>query len=184
MFGLRGKAPSQLDSEESKVAPLKSVLDGMTAAITADVAVAAVAFDARTTLVKGLEVDVSAGRHAFKVDEPEVLGGTDLGPNPVQLILGALGACQAITYQVWAAKLGIVLEGFEARVEGDLDLRGFFGIDDVTRPGFQAVRVFVTIEGPEPPERYEELVQAVNAHCPVLDIVGNGVPVNVEVKVA
>jgi len=163
---------------------LKSVLDGLTEAIAADVSAAAVSFDADTTLVGVTEVDVTTGTHTFKVDEPEVLGGTDLAANPVQLVLASLGACQAITYQVWAAKLGIALEGIEARVEGDLDLRGFFGLDDAIRPGFTAIRVFVTLRGPEPQERYDGLVGAVNRHCPVLDIVSNPVPVEREVKIA
>jgi hypothetical protein len=34
-------------------------------------------------LVGVTEVDVVAGTHTFKVDEPEVLGGTDLAANPV-----------------------------------------------------------------------------------------------------
>ena len=163
---------------------LTSVLDGLTDAIAADEAVAAVSFDAETTLVGVTEVDVATGHHTFKVDEPEVLGGTDLAANPVQLVLASLGACQAITYRVWAAKLGIELEGVEARVEGDIDLRGFFGIDQAIRPGFTRIRLFVTIRGPESPERYQELVDAVNEHCPVLDIVSNPVPIAREVKFA
>ena len=166
------------------MATLKSVLDGLTDAITADAAAAAVSFDAHATLVGVTEVDVVTGAHTFKVDEPEVLGGADLAANPVQLILASLGACQAITYQVWAAKLGIALEGVEARVEGDLDLRGFFGLDDTVRPGFIRIRLFVTLRGPDTPQRYDELVGAVKRHCPVLDIVSNPVPIQREVKIA
>ena len=166
------------------MAALRAVLDGLTEAIAADASAAAVSFDADITLVGVTEVDVVAGTHTFKVDEPEVLGGTDLAANPVQLILASLGACQAITYQVWAAKLGIALEGVQARVEGDLDLRGFLGLDDSVRPGFTRIRLFVTLRGPEPPERYDELVISVDRHCPVLDIVANPVPIEREVKIA
>ena len=163
---------------------LKAVVDGLTEAITADVTAAAVSFDAHATLVGVTEVDVATGVHTFKVDEPEVLGGTDLAANPVQLVLASLGACQAITYQVWAAKLGIALDGVEARVEGDIDLRGFLGLADGVRPGYTRIRCFVTLRGPETDARYDELVEAVNAHCPVLDIVANPVPVEREVKFA
>ena len=166
------------------MATLRAVVDGMTEAITADPSAGAVSFDADVTLVGVTEVDVITGTHTFKVDEPEVLGGTDVAANPVQLILASLGACQAITYQFWAAKLDIALEGIEARVEGDLDLRGFFGIDDSVRPGFTRIRLFVTLRGPEAPERYAVLIGAVNAHCPVLDIVANPVPVERRVKIA
>ena len=163
---------------------LKLVLDGLTEAIAADESVAAASFDAHATLVGVTEVDVTTGHHSFKVDEPEALGGTDLAANPVQLVLASLGACQAITYQVWAAKLGIAIDGVEARVEGDIDLRGFFGIDESIRPGFTRIRLFVTLRGPESQERYAQLVDAVNIHCPVLDVVANPVPIEREVKIA
>jgi len=63
------------------------------------------------------------------------------------------------------------------RVEGDLDIRGFFGFDDTVRPGFTAVRVEVIVTGPESAERYAELAAAVDEHCPVLDLFKNPVPV-------
>lgn len=166
------------------MATLEAVLNGLTQAIEADVSAAAVSFDAHATLVGVTEVDIATGGHTFKVDEPEVLGGTNVAANPVQLVLASLGACQAITYQVWAAKLGIALEGVEVRAEGDIDLRGFFGLDDAVRPGFTRIRLFLTVRGPESPARYQQLVDAVNSHCPVLDIVGNPVPIDRDVKFA
>jgi hypothetical protein len=57
-------------------------------------------------------------------------------------------------------------------------LRGFFGVDDGVRPGFTAIRVEVTVTAPETEERYAELAAAVDAHCPVLDLFQNPVPVS------
>jgi putative redox protein len=87
---------------------------------------------------------------------------------------------EAITYRVWAAQLGIELDSVSVRVEGDLDLRGFFGLDDTVRPGFTAVRVEVSVSGPESAERYAELAARVDEHCPVLDLFKNPVPVTRE----
>jgi putative redox protein len=42
-------------------------------------------------------------QHAVGIDEPTGIGGTDSGPNPVELVLAALGGCKAITYRFWAA---------------------------------------------------------------------------------
>ena len=63
------------------------------------------------------------------------------------------------------------------RAEGDLDLRGFFGVDETVRPGLTAIRLDVSVTGPESPERYQELAAAVDEHCPVLDLFRNPVPV-------
>ncbi len=81
--------------------------------------------------------------HSFTVDEPVSFGGGDAGPGPVEYALAALGSCQAITYQFWAAHLGVVVDTIHIVVEGDLDLRGFFGVREGVRPGLGAVRVNV-----------------------------------------
>lgn len=135
--------------------------------------------EVRTTLVTGTatEVTVQAGAHRYTIDEPAGLGGTDKGANPVEHLLGALGACQVITFQVWADKLGISVEEIDIALTGELDLRGFFGIDPGVRPGFSSIDVAVQISGSETQERYEELVETVERHCPVLDSLGNQVPV-------
>lgn len=140
----------------------------------------------RTALRPGTatEVTVDAGRHRFTIDEPAALGGTDLGANPVDHLLAALGACNVITYQVWADKLDIRLDSVDIELSGDIDIRGFFGIDRTVRPGFQSIEAKVTLRGPESPERYIELRDAVEAHCPVLDNLTNGLPVTVVVDVA
>ena len=147
-------------------------------AITDEAANAQVVFAAQGTLVGVTEVDISTGAHTFKVDEPAALGGADNAANPVQYALASLGSCQAITYRLWAAQLGVKLRSISVRVEGDLDLRGLFGVDDTVRPGFSAVRVEVTVAGPESEERYAELAAAVDEHCPVLDLFKNPVPVS------
>ncbi|WP_137120843.1 OsmC family protein [Segeticoccus rhizosphaerae] len=123
------------------------------------------------------EVSVRAGRHAFTIDEPSTLGGTDLGANPVEHLLAALGSCQVITFQVWAAQLGITVDDVDVTLTGELDLRGFLGLDDEVRPGFSSVDVSVQLTGPESPERYQELIDAVEKHCPVLDSLAGTVPV-------
>jgi uncharacterized OsmC-like protein len=146
-------------------------------AVADDPANAQALFSAQGTLVGVTEVDIRTGAHTFTVDEPPALGGADVAANPVQYALASLGSCQAITYRFWAAQLGISFDTLTVRVEGDLDIRGFFGFDDTVRPGFTAVRVELIVAGPESAERYAELAAAVDEHCPVLDLFKNPVPV-------
>jgi uncharacterized OsmC-like protein len=157
--------------------PLDTLIADTRKAITEDPAKAQAAFAAEGTLVGVTEVDIRTGAHTFKVDEPPALGGLDIAANPVQYALASLGSCQAVTYRIWAEHLGVELDSVSVRVEGDLDLRGFFGTDDSVRPGFTAVRVEVAVTGPETPQRYAELAAAVDEHCPVLDLFRNPVPV-------
>jgi uncharacterized OsmC-like protein len=149
-----------------------------------DAAKAHVVLSAQGTLVGVTEVDVKTGAHSFKADEPRSIGGGGVAANPMQYALASLGSCQAITYRIWAAHLGVALDSVTVRVEGDLDLRSCFGVDDGARPGFTAIRVEVTVAGPESAERYAELAAAVDAHCPVLDLFQNPVPVSCALHLA
>jgi uncharacterized OsmC-like protein len=161
----------------SSLMSVKELIDASHTAIKEDASRAAVTFVTSGKLVGTTEVTIHARHHELTVDEPPALGGEDLGANPVEHALIALASCQAITYRFWAAQLGIALDDLEVTAEGDLDLRGFLGIDEAIRPGFIDVRLTITPRGPEPLERYVELAEAVDRHCPVLDLFTNLTPV-------
>ena len=127
---------------------------------------------------------ISAGKHRFIVDEPEALAGDDVAASPVEYALGALISCQIVVYRLYAQALGIQVDDIEIRSEGDLDARRLFGIDESVRAGFSAVRLAISITGPETQERYDELREYVDAHCPVLDLFANPTPVTVTVTKA
>ncbi|WP_020669352.1 OsmC family protein [Amycolatopsis nigrescens] len=158
---------------------LAAVIEGTREAVRADAANAAARFSVGHTLVPGTAttVDVRVRDHTFAVDEPATLGGADTAANPVEYALAALGSCQVITYQFWAAKLGVPLDSVRVTVDGDLDLHGFFGFTEGTRPGFNDVRVHVELTGPASPETYADLKRQVDEHCPVLDLFANPTPV-------
>jgi len=120
---------------------------------------------------------IRAGKHTFLVDEPGALAGDDLAASPVEFALGALISCQIVVYRLYANALGIQVDDIEITAEGDLDARRLFGIDESVRAGFTEVRLQITVTGPESDERYQQLREAVDAHCPVLDLFANPTPV-------
>lgn len=128
--------------------------------------------------------NIRAGKHTFTVDEPAALGGSDIAASPVEYALAALVSCQVVIYRLYAENLGIQADDVQITADGQLDVRGLFGIDASIRPGFSSVDLKVQIAGPESAERYEELRQAVDDHCPVLDLFANPVPVTTSVHVA
>jgi uncharacterized OsmC-like protein len=110
------------------------------------------------------------------------LGGTDTGPNPSSLS-HALAACQEITYCAYATALGIPLESVSVKLEGSLDLRGFFAVKDGVRAGFNQVRGVVNLKSSAPAADLAKLKDAVDAHCPVLDILREPVPVDLSLEI-
>lgn len=127
---------------------------------------------------------IRAGKHTFLVDEPGALAGDDLAASPVEFALGALISCQIVVYRLYANALGIQVDDIDITAEGDLDARRLFGIDETVRAGFTEVRLQINISGPESDERYQQLREAVDAHCPVLDLFANPTPVLVSVAKA
>ena len=149
----------------------------------ADAQKAKATFVSSSALQDGLRSEVSIRQHSLTVDEPEALGGTDAGPNPVELVLAALGSCQEITYRAYATVMGIPLDHVSVTMEGDIDLRGFFGVDESVRAGYEAIRGTVHIESSASEEQLQQLRSAVNAHCPVLDILTNPVPAEMKMEI-
>lgn len=129
-------------------------------------------------LEEHVRVKNTARGFEFIADEPQALAGTNIGPNPIEYLLGSLGACQVITYQAVAALKGIRLNSVKVETKGNIDWKGFLGIDKSVRPGYQKIEVKATIDSDESPERIEELIRAVDAQCPILDNLANSVEVS------
>lgn len=146
----------------------------------AEPALARVRVAVSTALEEGMACGTTARGHETLADEPRSLGGTDTAQSPVELLLTSLATCQAVTYRLWAAELGIALDRVSVDVEGALDLRGFLGLADVPA-GYTSIRMAVTLEGPEAGERYRALSDAVDRHCPVTDVLARPVPIEREV---
>ena len=138
-------------------------------------------FTVRTELVERVRVKATIRQFTIDVDEPPALGGTDQGPNPVELVLAALGTCEEIVYAAYAAVLGIPLDSVGVTVRGTLDPRGLFGVADVPA-GFSDIRCEVELASTAPPEQIVRLAEIVEARCPVLDVLSRPVAVGTSIS--
>ena len=125
----------------------------------------------------GQEVTSRKATFVFDADEPDVLLGKDNGANPVEYLLHALAACMTTSMVYHAAARGITIESVESYLEGDLDLRGFLGLDEDVRPGYESIRATFKVKADASAEQLEELFN----FSPVCNSVCQ--PVNVEAKV-
>lgn len=131
-------------------------------------------YSATAHLQQGVQVKVNSRNFEVTIDEPKDLGGTDTGMNPVELVLCALGACQAIVARFYAGKFGIDFKDFRVELKGDLDPDGFMGKSDV-RKGYSEIRYNIHIDTEEPRDKVEEFVRFIEDTCPVGDTLANTV---------
>lgn len=115
-------------------------------------------------------------------DEPEQILGERTAPNAVELLLAALGSCLSVGYAANAAAMGIELEALTFDLEGDVDLRGFLGIDDSVRAGYDSITCTATVEADATDAELAELRERVEATSPLIDCLSNPVTVETELQ--
>ena len=116
----------------------------------------------------------------FIMDEPESLGGTDEGANPMEYVLAALSGCTSVMIALIAQEQSFRFSGVEFENVGYIDLRGLMGAEGVL-PHFQKVRFEVIISTEESDERIAELKAEVEKRCPVFNLLRDaGVPIEAD----
>ena len=105
-------------------------------------------------------------RFAIDIDEPFELGGGNAFANPQEYLLAALNACMMVGYAALCALQGITLQKLEITTEGDIDLRGFFGLDPAVAAGYRQLKSQVMIKGDGTEEQFQKIHQMVLATSP------------------
>jgi putative redox protein len=111
--------------------------------------------------------DVTVGRHELVVDEPESLGGDDLGPNPYDHLCIALGACTSMTIRMYAERKGWAL----GRVTVEVDHAKRSGTDVFTR--------VLHLQGDLDDEQRTRLLEIAD-RCPVHRTLSTGATIETE----
>jgi uncharacterized OsmC-like protein len=112
-------------------------------------------------------------------DEPPILAGNDAGANPVEHLLNALAACVTTSMVAHAAVRGIHIEELESELEGDIDLRGFLGLDNDVPKGFTDIRIRFRVKADiDNMERLKRLT----SYSPVFNTITQGANVDIQVE--
>ena len=160
-------------------ASVKQALQQTIAHLTENPSASSVVFKAETKLESDTLCTVKIRDFpTFNIDEPPELGGKDSAPNPVELVLAALGTCQEIMYSAYASVMDIQLDSVEVDLKGYLDLKGLFGMDETTPPGFSRINFETRLKSPASEEQLLQLIDTVENHCPVLDMLNRPLSVS------
>jgi len=73
----------------------------------------------KLTMKEGFRTQITAGKHQLIADEPKESGGTDEGPSPYELLLGALGACTAMTLKMYVERKKLPITDVEVSLTFD-----------------------------------------------------------------
>jgi uncharacterized OsmC-like protein len=103
---------------------------------------------------------------SIDIDEPYELGGSNRSANPQEHLRAALNACMMVGYAAQCAVRGITLQSLAIETDGEIDLRGFLGIDPSVPQGYENLNYTVRIKGSGTKEQFAEIHQAVMATSP------------------
>ena len=128
-------------------------------------------------LSAGAAVDMQARQFSWWGDEPPLVGGTDTGPTPYELLLGGLAACIAITLRLYANHKGMSLSGVDVRLEFDrVHADDCLNCDERIDGWIDRIHTQVTIHGTFTDAQRTRLAQ-VAERCPVHKTLANGVQI-------
>jgi uncharacterized OsmC-like protein len=116
------------------------------------------------------------------IDEPESLGGSDKGANPVEFILAGLAGCLNVVGHIVAKELGFTIDKLAIEVSGSINPDRLFGTSNAERAGFKTIKLILIPETSAPIEILLKWLRIVQDRCPVKDNLLNSTPVNISVE--
>lgn len=126
------------------------------------------------------QAEISVRNFKVLVDEPELLGGTDEAPNPVEYILCGLTGCMHILAFNTARELNMELSDMKIKVSGELDPSKMFGMPTDERAGYQKVAIELHPETTANQETLGKWKSIMAERSPVLDNLFNQTPVEIK----
>jgi len=112
--------------------------------------------------------------HQWFADEPTDKGGQDTAPNPVQILLSALGACTTTTLEMYANLKGIKID----HVQVDLALNP----NGEPEKGQNNIERKITLKGEFTEDQHKRLLK-VAENCPIHKLLTSQINIQTELNI-
>ena len=126
--------------------------------------------------------EMIAGKHRFLADEPESVGGDDLGPSPYDLLAASLASCTAMTLRMYANHKKIPLKEVEVHVDHSKEHLTDSESSD-SKSKIDVFKRYIYLEGDLDPSQKERLIEIANK-CPVHRSLHNDINIETSLKEA
>lgn len=115
---------------------------------------------------KGYRTEIKIRNHTVIADELIQDGGTDTGPTPMEILLGTVGACVAVTTKAYAQRKDWPLEGVSVELEMERIRREDYPAYTGDAPFVHQIHENIQFEGPLTEEQRARLL-TIAGKCPV-----------------
>jgi len=149
-------------------ADLRTIYEQQTRVLRRHPALGRISARANVKLVAELACEARRANRITRVDLPADEGGRDSAPTPGDLIRAGLGACLAMGYRIWAARLGVDIDAVEVNVTCELDVRGQLGIADEVPIGWQRLLIEARVTSAAAATDVQRVVECANRLSPML----------------
>lgn len=116
------------------------------------------------------------------IDEPEDMGGTDDGPNPLEYLIAAHAGCLNATAHEVADDMGIEVADLNIGIDGAFNPAKFQGESTDDRAGYQDIDVTIEADTDADDDTVDEWIEGVEERCPVTDNIANATAIDVSVS--
>lgn len=131
----------------------------------------------------GLHTTVYCRNHSWEVGQPASFDVEDAAPSAVEYVLGALGACLAMGFQIHASRRGIQVEALEIALSGQIDnIFVFLGVESAGHSGFRNISGTLYVQADADEAALEEIWRHTLAVSPMTNTLARPVTLDIALR--